>query len=408
MREKELQDYLYEHPELLFPDGRVQEKAHEYAVQGRRIDLLFVVDGVRYIVELKGVPLEREHIGQVIEYYGLMKSYLQEANLRMILVAPSIPEWRGKYLEELGIRCVELSEVPVDPVSASRVTDISRKNMHHEAKELMRDSAIGPEDRLEWDEATAQATPRTCAIAHRFLQDSLEPVRTYFSEYEIVPYRITRGHCPDVDLEYDEVTGHGKPRYQQGGVWWAYRFGRSQKAPPNDIPNISVVTSSCGINVTVNAELHPSQKVLKRRIRSNPDRFNRILRELGGLTLLLYLKYEHQPRFYHWVLCLRKPPGEFNAETVLGAYDDHGKRFEEERDYWIGRIIQENRNLSDRQRSHLARSNRSLNLATRFSLEFLEGNPLWRLPYDGQVKKLTDSVIRLKPLLDFFIEDERK
>jgi hypothetical protein len=337
-----------------------------------------------------------------------MKGYLQEANLRMILVAPSIPEWRGKYLNELGIRCVELPEVPVDPVSASRVTDISRKNMRHEAKELMRDSAIRPEDRLEWEEATAQVTPRTCAIARRFLRDSLEPVRTHFSEYEIVPYCITRGHCPDVGLEYDEVTGYGKPSYQQGGVWWAYRFGRSQKAPPNDIPNISVMTSSCGINVTVNAELQPSQEFLKQRIRSSPGRFNRILRELGGLTLLLYLKYEHQPFFYHWILCLRKLPGEFDAETVLGAYNDHGKRFEEEKDYWIGRIIRENRNLTDGQRGHLERSNRPLNLATRISSQFLEGDPLWRLPYDGQAKRLTDSVIRLKPLLDFFVEDERK
>ena len=111
-----------------------------YTIHGRRIDLLYVVDGVRFIVELKGIPLQREHIGQIVEYYGLMKSYLQEANLRMIVVAPSIPEWRGKYLEELGIRCVELPEVPVDPLSASRVTDNSRKNIRRETEALKRDS----------------------------------------------------------------------------------------------------------------------------------------------------------------------------------------------------------------------------------------------------------------------------
>jgi RecB family endonuclease NucS len=57
MREKELQDYLYEHPELLFPGSCVQEKAREYTIHGRRIDLLYVVEGVRYIVELKGARL---------------------------------------------------------------------------------------------------------------------------------------------------------------------------------------------------------------------------------------------------------------------------------------------------------------------------------------------------------------
>lgn len=144
MIERELQDYLYEHPELLFPDSRFQEKAREYTIHGRRIDLLFVVDGIRYIVELKGVPLQREHIGQVVEYYGLMKGYLNEANLRMILVAPSIPEWRGRYLEELGIRCVELSEVPADSASAKRVTNTSRKSMRHEAEESVQNSIIGP------------------------------------------------------------------------------------------------------------------------------------------------------------------------------------------------------------------------------------------------------------------------
>src|SRR5713101_6348401 len=102
MRERDMQDYLYEHPEVLFPGRRVQEKAREYSIHGKRIDLLFVVDGMRHIVELKAIPLARDHIGQVVEYYGLMKSYLNEANLRMILVAPSVQEWRAKYLEELG------------------------------------------------------------------------------------------------------------------------------------------------------------------------------------------------------------------------------------------------------------------------------------------------------------------
>jgi len=68
MREKDMQDYLYDHPEVLFPDQIIQEKAREYAIHGRRIDLLFAVDGVRYIVELKAIPLQRDHIGQAVEY----------------------------------------------------------------------------------------------------------------------------------------------------------------------------------------------------------------------------------------------------------------------------------------------------------------------------------------------------
>jgi hypothetical protein len=110
--ERDLQDYLFANPDILFPGQKIQEKAREYQIQGKRIDILFVVDGTRYIVELKKVPIKREHIGQIVEYYGLMKSYLHEANLKMILVSPSIPEFRRAYLEELGPLLHQHSQCP--------------------------------------------------------------------------------------------------------------------------------------------------------------------------------------------------------------------------------------------------------------------------------------------------------
>jgi len=105
---------------------------------------------------------------------------------------------------------------------------------------------------------------------------------------------------------------------------------------------------------------------------------------------------------------LRKPPGEFDATTVIGAYDTHGKQFDEERDLWIKRIIKDSPKLTSGQRSHLERTNRSLNLATRFTYSFPEGDQFWGMPYEGQITSLTESVVRLKPLLDFFIEDAKK
>jgi hypothetical protein len=114
MKEVDIQNYLYEHPEFLFPNKVIQEKAKEYLIKGKRIDLLFRVDGVRYIVEIKNTAIKRDHIGQIVEYYGLMKEYLNEANLKMILVAPSIEKWQKTYLEELGIRCVEFDKMLSD------------------------------------------------------------------------------------------------------------------------------------------------------------------------------------------------------------------------------------------------------------------------------------------------------
>jgi hypothetical protein len=219
MREKELQDYLYDHPEVLFPGCLIQEKAREYAIHGRRIDLLFVVDGVRHIVELKATPLQRDHIGQAVEYYGLMKEYLREANLKMILVSPSIPEYRAKYLEELGIRCVEMPVIPEDPATEGPIIRASQASMRRERETTERDSIIRPDDRFVWEEVTSPSTPRTVSLARRFLRESLEPIRSHFQEYEVVPYGVTRWNTPDVDFEYHEESTYGRKEVTRGSVW---------------------------------------------------------------------------------------------------------------------------------------------------------------------------------------------
>lgn len=106
MKEADIQNYLFENPDYIFPGQNIQEKAKEYLIKGKRIDLLFRVCDVRFIVEVKNTAIKREHIGQLVEYYGLMKEYLNEAKLKMILVAPVIENWQKTYLEELGIKCV--------------------------------------------------------------------------------------------------------------------------------------------------------------------------------------------------------------------------------------------------------------------------------------------------------------
>jgi len=59
MLERDLQDYLFENPDILFPGEIISRKRGEVFIQGRRIDLLFEIDEVQFIVELK-----RETIGQ--------------------------------------------------------------------------------------------------------------------------------------------------------------------------------------------------------------------------------------------------------------------------------------------------------------------------------------------------------
>ena len=61
---------------------------------------------------------------------------------------------------------------------------------------------------------------------------------------------------------------------------------------------------------------------------------------------------------------------------------------------------------SSRQKDHLDSQNRTLNIATRLSLEIVEGDTFWQLTYNRQLKGIIDRVIQLKPLLDFFIKNE--
>jgi hypothetical protein len=82
MLERDLQDYLFENPDVLFPDQVIQRKRREVSVGGRRIDLLFEVDGVQYIIELKRDTIRREDIGQVFEYYGLIAAVERDCPLQ--------------------------------------------------------------------------------------------------------------------------------------------------------------------------------------------------------------------------------------------------------------------------------------------------------------------------------------
>jgi hypothetical protein len=73
MVERDLQAYHFENPDVLFPNQVINRKRREVFIEGWRTDLLFEVDGVQYIVELKRDTIPREDIGQVFEYYGLMR-----------------------------------------------------------------------------------------------------------------------------------------------------------------------------------------------------------------------------------------------------------------------------------------------------------------------------------------------
>jgi hypothetical protein len=82
------------------------------------------------------------------------------------------------------------------------------------------------------------------------------------------------------------------------------------------------------------------------------------------------LTFEHQPRFYHWILADIKTRGEFDGKTILGIKLHHEEAFVGEREQWVRRIIAENKELTKPRVYHLHAQNRSLNLAIQPSENF--------------------------------------
>ncbi|MBW4057044.1 MAG: hypothetical protein HIU83_16955 [Proteobacteria bacterium] len=407
MKERDIQNYLYSNPEVLFPSGNITEKASEYSIHGKRIDLLFVVDGVRYIVEIKNVPIQREHIGQVVEYYGLMRQYMKDANLAMILVSSSIPEWRAAYLEELGIRCVEIPDVPTTDEEVKRICKETISYSKKVKQKIEVESALGDDESVSFEDIAPPVNPKGMAFARRMLTESLEPIREIFNEYDIFPFGITRTHSFDIDLEHDPIRKYGVVEFTHGGIWWAYRFGFSENMPKNDVPNISIIANTTGLDVTINAELQRSQKVLFKRIQANLAEFNRLLDNHGGLWLKTYLKYEHQPQSYHWILSDMMSPGEFDGDEIIKIRHKHEKVFNEERELWIQKIISGNIEITEAKKNHLEKQNKRLNLAIRLVEPFQIDSDIWTLKPEKQVNEIVGAVQRLKPLIDFFLRKEK-
>jgi hypothetical protein len=396
--ERDLQEFLFEHPDVLLPDEEIKEKSREFSVQGKRIDLLFRTEGTHYIVELKAVPLTREHIGQVIEYYGLMRDLMRDCRFKMILVSPSIPEFRRVFLEELGIRCVEIAEHVVD---VKRLRNEAQVQCRREQVEHELEDRIPSPTSMRYDEIVGPVTKRSLAISHRFLRDSLLSIREAYSEYEVLPIRMARADSPDAICTAFPASVASPSQFVSGGVWWAYAFGASERMPKNDIPNVSAMAMPWGFDLAVNAELLTSQSVMRKRISENPSQFDELLRRHGGIHFHGILKLEHQPRFYHWITLSIAAPAECSSTFILEMYENFARSYRAERDAWIGWVERQKPDLSSAQRRHMRDRNSVPNLALRLVRPFGREDQYWDLPYEKQVALFVDECRRIKPLVDF-------
>ena len=400
MSERDLQDYLFENPDVLFPQQVINSKRREVFIEGRRIDLLFDVEGVQYIVELKRDTIKRETVGQIFEYYALMRMSSTTANFKMILVAPSIPAYRRLPLEEFGIRCVEIQHPPSTIEERIDLKERFSASKRREQVVSGNNDSLSAPSQISFEELAPPLSAASLKLSRVLQRDGLLNIERTYSEYEVAPVRMNSSYSPDVFC-FPEAAD-SIPRFVHCGAWWAYSFGHSEEMPKNDVPNISICAQSWGLDFAINAELQTSQNVMKRRIARSCPEFDELLKSHHSLQLQTWLKIEHQPRFYHWILLNKLPHGSWNGQTLLDLYAGAEARYQELRDRWIRWIETHQVELSPGQSRHMNRTNRSLNLALRLVHSFEENDEIWKHLYMQQQERFGVEYGRMKPLIDFF------
>ncbi len=403
MLEKDIQEYLFDNPNILFPGKKISEKTKEYYIHGKRIDLLFMVDGIRYIVEIKRNTIEREHVGQIFEYYGLMRKHFAASNLKLILVAPNIPEYRTKYLEEHGIRCLELKNTPEGYSSKQKIIKKSEKSMKEDSKISLMLGRIGENDRFTFEVMCLENNPngKSLPLCLKAYREILPRIHDEYSAYDPTPH-VTRTSITK-EFDYDSPIYKKEITFEKGRAWFAINFSENNNA--NEVPNISIIFGSSGFDITIDAETLSSEKIFIEKIEQNQDLFDSLLEKHGKLYLKTYQKYEHQPLCFHWILTDNVPPSQFDSKEILNTYYSHKKNFHKNRDYWVETIIDKNEHIKNNTKlvNRLRKANKSFNLALRLSVPIKKDDSFWNLTFEEQIQLISNEIIKMKPLIDFFI-----
>jgi len=109
MLEKDIENLIAQHPDEFFPNSGFSLIGQQVKLGRCYADIIFEDEHKRkIIVEVKRGILSRDASGQVIEYYGLLKTESPDDFVELILCANIIPPERKKFLETIGIECLEL------------------------------------------------------------------------------------------------------------------------------------------------------------------------------------------------------------------------------------------------------------------------------------------------------------
>ena len=157
MVEKEMEDLLWNHPEKFFGERLKQFRRQPRSAVGRA-DLVFEDRlGRLWILELKKGTLGRDAVGQLVDYFGMVKNEFPTKPVELIVVANRIPQERRLACNHYDIDCYEISEnkfhdvasevgyqfdsekalpEPARPISSSEVSSRSARDYTYSTRSL--------------------------------------------------------------------------------------------------------------------------------------------------------------------------------------------------------------------------------------------------------------------------------
>jgi hypothetical protein len=382
----------------------VTSRQREVRIDGKFVDLLFEVDGIFHIVELKRDTITREAVGQVLEYYGRLRLANPKRKYQVVLAAPSIPAYRKLILEDFGIRCAEI-QFPTESETADDGSAVPDTDILCVRSALKRSSPLADVENMVLEQVHLEdlqppCTKSSISIARKLLLDAIPKVQATFSGYEVKP--VAMGSSQHNVICLPSGITSVPCAFMQDSAWWAFAFGKSEQLAKNDTPNISAIAYPWGLDFDINAELLTSQRAMLATIRRDSKKFDMLVGEHGRLAFQTWLKLEHQPRIYHWIPMIFKRIGEWNARDLLATYEDLQYRYTTIRQEWLTTICTHQERLSGSQAAHMQKNNTQMNLAIRLVRTFEATDPVWTQPYSDQRLVFEHEYVRLKPLIEFF------
>jgi len=170
MLEKDIENIIARYPNEIFPDSDFKLIGQQIKLGKCYADIIFEDKFRRkIIVEVKRGILSRDAAGQVMEYYGLLKSEQPESIIELILCANIIPAERKKFLETIGIECKELGINAINSI-ASKYNYQFLDSERDRTKVEVQQNYVIPETDKVW---IFQANPRRYDILNALSDDKL-------------------------------------------------------------------------------------------------------------------------------------------------------------------------------------------------------------------------------------------